>query len=104
PISDLATRMVTVSSGSITIQAVISWADGTACTARGPNGISKPRTSEPPTAATLARNDRRGGGGAGVQSDWVAPRPVRPRRGGGGPCRARAGGRTARAYLAAPRS
>ncbi len=27
--------------------------------ARGPNGISKPSASEPPMAATLARNERR---------------------------------------------
>src|SRR6266446_6309764 len=59
PISDLATRMTTVSSGSITTQAVISAAPPAARTGCGPNGISNPSASEPPTAATLARTERR---------------------------------------------
>src|SRR6266446_4049574 len=59
PISDLATRMTTVSSGSITTQAVISGAPPAARTGCGPNGISNPSASEPPTAATLARTERR---------------------------------------------
>ena len=59
PISDLATRMMTVSSGSITIQAVISRAPVDARVAGGPNGMSKPSASEPPAAATLARKERR---------------------------------------------
>ena len=62
PISDLAMRMITVSSGWITIQAVISGASS-ARAVGGPNGISKPSASAPPTPATLARNRRRFGCG-----------------------------------------
>jgi hypothetical protein len=59
PISDLATRMITVSSGRITIQAVISGASPPARAGSVPNGISKPSASAPPAADTLARKERR---------------------------------------------
>ena len=59
PISDLATRMITVSSGSITIQAVISGA-GLAClrAARAERNVEAER-QRAAGAATLARNERR---------------------------------------------
>src|SRR5262245_59838469 len=59
PISERAIRTITVASGSIAIQAVISGAPVSARRFGGPSGISNPRASEPPTAATLARNARR---------------------------------------------
>ena len=46
--------MITVSSGWITIQAVISGAP-IARAACAPNGTSKPSASPPPAAATLTR-------------------------------------------------
>jgi len=79
PISDLAMRMITVSSGWITTQAVIS---GALCEARAPaNGMAKPSVSAPPVAATLARNARRSMYRlplmAGAPSPPPAPRPRR---------------------------
>ena len=73
PISDLATRMITVSSGSITIQAVISLAGVAAAGEEGPNGMSKPSSSEPPPAATLASKARRSMGAAGFIGGAHAP-------------------------------
>src|SRR5256714_3698511 len=58
PISDLATRIVTVSSLPITIQAVISRALSDPPRAK-PNGLSKPSESEPPTAGRLGRKQPR---------------------------------------------
>src|SRR6185437_7889201 len=58
PISERATRMVTRSSGAITIQQVISGGFPSA-RAAGPNGMSKPSERAPPTAAALTRKARR---------------------------------------------
>ena len=59
PISALATRMVTESSGAIRIQALTSAPAASASAGRAPPGISKPSASVPPSAATLVRSDRR---------------------------------------------
>src|SRR6266850_741291 len=68
PSSVWPTRMVTVSSGAIVIQALISgtvasryqgWAATGTLAASALGGIQKPRTIAPPTAAVVARNSRR---------------------------------------------
>ena len=59
PISDLAIRIVTVSSGPITSQAVISGAVLVLARAGALNGISKPSAREPLVATTLRRKQRR---------------------------------------------
>ena len=62
PISDLATRMTTESSGAMMIQAVISALPSDPCVGMLSNGIAKPSVSEPPNAAALARSERRSSG------------------------------------------
>jgi hypothetical protein len=87
PISERATRMITVSSGSITIQAVISGTPQAgklaqpAC-AFGPNGMSKPSASAPPSAATSARNLRRSMCGSSLMAScpWLTRPPPRGSR------------------------
>jgi hypothetical protein len=59
PISERATRMTTVSSGQITIQALTSGAASPARAGSPPSGSSKPSTKPPPMAAALARKERR---------------------------------------------
>src|SRR5438034_8436959 len=68
PSSVWPTRMVTVSSGAIVIQALISgtiasryqgWAATGTLAASAPGGSQKPRTIALPTAAVVARNSRR---------------------------------------------
>src|SRR5437867_12184084 len=68
PSSVWPTRIVTVSSGAIVIQALISgtvasryqgWAATGALAASALGGIQKPRTIAPPTAALVVRNSRR---------------------------------------------
>src|SRR5439155_10572132 len=68
PSSVWPTRMVTVSSGAIVIQALISgtdasryqgWAATAALAASALGGIQNPRTIAPPTAAVVVRNSRR---------------------------------------------
>ena len=56
PSSVCAMRTVTVSSGAITIQALIS---GVGVCAAAFSGIQKPSTKAPCAAATVARNSRR---------------------------------------------
>src|SRR5262245_56393341 len=52
-------RTITLSSGSITTQAVISVTDVDARALRAPNGMSKPSASAPPRAEMLVSSDRR---------------------------------------------
>ena len=62
PISECATRIVTVSSRAMVSQQVISgasaaWAVVAACC--GPSGTAKPSASPPPVALAPIRNERR---------------------------------------------
>ena len=66
PISECATRIVTVSSAEIVTQQVISGASDTSvmsaragAAAPGANGTAKPSTKPPPAALAPTRNDRR---------------------------------------------
>ncbi len=74
PISERATRMITVSSPWITIQAVISGAPPAAC---APSGTSNPSASPPAAAATLTRNSRRSMPPAAVIAGSVMHSPPR---------------------------
>src|SRR2546422_3503358 len=59
PISDLAIRITTVSSGRMTTHAVISGEPSWARTTLAPNGIFRPSASPPPTAAVPIMKERR---------------------------------------------
>src|SRR5437867_6523925 len=59
PISERATRTTTVSSGRMTIQALISGEPSCARTTPAPNGIFRPRASPAPTVALPTTKDRR---------------------------------------------
>src|ERR1700686_3386769 len=59
PISERAMRMMTVSSGCTTTQALTSGPPTSACASFGPKGRSKPSARPPLTAAVPTTNERR---------------------------------------------
>src|SRR2546430_8936250 len=75
PISDLAIRTTTVSSGRITTQAVISGElSGAAAVTLLPNGL-RPIASPPPTAALVRMNERREILGALIMAAFTLSQP-----------------------------
>ena len=82
PISERAMRMITVSSGLITTQALISGGipggRSAAPAAAAPHGMRKPSERPPPIAATPPRNERRASFGICVISaSYLMPWPQR---------------------------